>query len=1646
MNKRQCFFIAYGLILLFSGPILAGISYPFVFKKSNPSGTSVKFYQEAPLARFSFASDGECSDVAVNFTNGSTGEKLTYEWDFGDPDSDKNTSTQADPSHVFVGSPGNEKHSFTVTLKVTDETGITDEITKSITRKQIPSLTVGSDKDSNTFDNLPFYIVCENTTSNFTFYNHSTTKATSVKYEIDWGDGTAKFQATDWESLSHSYSQGIYNLQYTITGESGCVATKTYGIFIGSNPAVGLGNPGNTNICSETALSFPITSTENNPVGTIYTVTFSDGSDPQPFTHPPPATVEHVFKESSCGEYNTSGYPNSFSATITAANPCATSTAMVSPIYVTKAPEPEMEVPDEAVCLNSPALITNSTLYSNEVNPSGNCSDQGKFTWEISPATGWTLSSGSLGDRPDPNSPNSWQLGSKNIQPVFSEPGTYTITLYTGNRCGLGEVQETICVIPEPEPSFTLDEVEGCGPLEVKAINKSNLLGLCGEGEMSWSVSYSQGSCGTESDWGFVPGSDKNSRDPVFLFNNPGEYTILLALTASCGTFETSEKVTVYAPPTAEIAPIADVCGAAAIEPKATVNACGTGEATYQWTFEGGVPKTSNSLVPGSVEFSTPGKKNISLEVTTSCGAIKTTQTFTVNEFPLVDAGEDMEICNGEEVTLAPTVQPAGDYAYEWISSADGNRFGIENPLVKPNQTTTYTLTVTDRKTGCVQMDEITVTVLPAPVIEFSLPDQVICSGETSQPVSTSPLPPGATIAWTSQANGVEGVTSSGKSQIPAQTLINKGITPLQVIYTAEITATDHGKCAVVPATYTITVNPAPHYADEKVEICSGEVLDFTPKNHISGSRYSWTVNPLSTVSGSLDQVNSQNSLIQTLVNNGDVPAKVIYTLTPYLGDCPGEPFTLTVTVQPSPGIDFSIPDQVICTAGTTQEVKITTEVKGAAISWVARANGVDGVLSSGTDRIPFQTLTNPTRQPIVVEYEVLAATQAGAGCEGVPQRYTITVNPSIQAESLLSDFSGYGISCHGAGDGSIQLTPSGGDGNYQFSWQGPDGFQSTVQHLQNLVPGIYLVAINDGTGCEFSQTYELLEPEPLTVALASKEDVLCAGESTGSMQLTVGGGVENQDYQYNWTRNGAPYPATAQNINKAPAGTYQVTISDQNGCTLTSADLIITEPERPLTLGVQKRDISCYNANDGFIELEVTGGQAPYSILWDFGSSQTSFENMGPGTYTVTVRDKVGCSTVMPVEIADAPLFQITPAVKNISCHGKQDGSIELNLEGKGPETTIRWDHGAEVESLFNLDAGAYGVTLTDPRGCTIRQGFSIMEPSLLVLESQITDALDCENPQSGAINLAVSGGTPPFTFRWSNGAVEQNLTQLSAGTYAVEVEDASGCTVAGQLLVKRPEPLTIIAFRSTEVTCEPREVVEEIRIAVSGGVAPYTINWSAGVISSNGKVMTTNQPGLYLLEVTDGNGCNSRESFEIKETEVLVDMEYQSAAFDLYQAYMVYMEIQFVNNSIGTISSYFWNFGDGNTSLEKNPKHAYLLEGEHEISLTVTDVHGCEIQKKKKIKVVDYYLVVPNAFTPNSDGVNDYFFPKFLNIEKLEFWVLTKWGETIYHTDDLQSRGWDGSVRGEPAMPGNYVYRLSFQTFDGRKQTQTDVFLLFK
>lgn len=1634
------------LLILTRFGIISVISFPSSNQLISLPFRSLE--ERIAVANFNFDPAVQCSYTPIQFTNLSTGDSLIFQWDFGDPESgDNNTSSEVNPSHTFIGSPGIESQTFSVSLTVTDLDGTEDTITKEINLNQAPSPNITSNQTGTDFGELRYLVVCESSNTEFILNNASTTQSTNTNYELDWGDGSEIFTGTDWTELSHSYPVGIYRIKYSVTGENGCIATREYGIFVGANPAVGLGNPGNTNVCGGQTLSFPITGTENNPVGTKYIVDYSDNTPQEEYDHPPPSSVTHTFAESSCG-INGGGFPNSYSVTITAINPCSASSARVSPIYVSEPPDPEFSAPTAPVCVNTTVNIQNQTELGGEVSTNGECTDYGQFVWEISPETGWELSSGSLGELFNPDVPSSWSNGSININPVFTVPGTYTVTLISGNRCGINEEVKTICVTDLPEAAFETNITEGCGPQTITTTNNSSLDETCGESApYQWTVRYSSDFCGTSADWSFAEESDQNSEEPVFQFNNPGRYTITMEITTTCGTFSEEQEIQIFDTPKMEISPIANICEPSEITPVANVDICNPGEATYSWTFEGGTPSSSSNPEPGTVFFENPGENLVILEVSSSCGTSLDTVRFNFNLPPEIDAGIDSTICLGESIILSGSSSTPGNYSYQWTSSGSSSISDPSslNPTVTPTENIVFTLLATDLETGCFMEDEVSITVQPAPIINFSIPNQIICSGSQSEVVSLTSSS-GAPVSWTADFGAVTGEISSGNDNIPSQILVNTSNETIDVVFTALINDSEQDYCFAQPITYTISVIPSLNLVDEELQICNGDTFNFLPSNHIEGTLYTWSILSSEQISGAEGQSNPSPNISQTLTNNSDENATVIYEIIPEIEGCTGAPFLLELSVIPSKNISFSLPDQTICSGEETQEVSISSNLPDTEFSWTVTANGLEGLIPSGESNIiPSQILTNPTDEPITAIFEINSTADSQGDCPGNTFTYSITVNPALSLQTALSDYNGFQISCFGAADGSIDVSAIGGNGNYNYEWSGPEGFTDTSPQISDLAAGNYTLTVQDDLGCLLTETYLLKEPSGVSIALLNASPVLCAGDSSGAINMEVSGGNPSIPYVFEWQRDSETLANNEQNLSNIPAGEYFLTVYNGENCPSSFGPIIITEPSSPMLIDYTKQDITCYGDNDGQISLDVQGGVPPYQISWDFGSSQTAFDQLGPGNYTVTVADQAGCIKTETIEIIDAPLFQINPIVQHISCAGQEDGSIELQLEQE-LAYTIRWDHGSELENIFNLSSGTYGVTIEMADGCQIREEFNIIEPAPLVIEPQVTDALDCLDPQTGQISIGISGGRPPYNISWSNGASTQELTNLTAGLYEVTVQDSSGCTTIQQLEIKRPKNITVNNTRQTVISCESNEVFEEIELFVTGGTPPYTINWSAGEVLNNGLLMRTPLSGLFTAEVMDSRGCMFTTSFEIDNPPTIVDAAISSAAMQEFNTYLVNYEIAFQNLSSGNITEVFWDFGDGSSSNEDSPVHTYSSPGNYTILLRVSDQYGCTSEIELNVEVSDYFLEIPNVFTPNDDGVNDLFFPKFIFIQSLEFWVYNKWGEVIFHTNDLNSDGWDGTIDGEPAQPGNYIYKLNYNTMDNRSKSITDVVMLLK
>jgi gliding motility-associated-like protein len=379
-----------------------------------------------------------------------------------------------------------------------------------------------------------------------------------------------------------------------------------------------------------------------------------------------------------------------------------------------------------------------------------------------------------------------------------------------------------------------------------------------------------------------------------------------------------------------------------------------------------------------------------------------------------------------------------------------------------------------------------------------------------------------------------------------------------------------------------------------------------------------------------------------------------------------------------------------------------------------------------------------------------------------------------------------------------------------------------------------------------------------------------------------------------------------------------------------------------------------------------------------------------------------------------------------------------------------LSWTDGSTAGNVRNnIGPGTYTVNISDYTPCYITRTFVIIEPQPLVLSANTTNALDCNNANSGAINLMVSGGTPPFVYSWSNGVTTEDLINIPAGNYLVTVTDANNCSKTKSVVITRPSPIVIAVLTNTVFDCVTKYVKQTFEAQVSGGVPNYQLAWSSGTVSgANHEFMNTTQNGTVILTATDAIGCTSNYTYNVNLA-TLGDANFSSNSigYSSYGVYAIIDPIQFTNTATGDFTNVAWDFGDGSVSNELNPIHAYVREGSYVVTQTVTYSLGCIYTHVITLNIEKgYELVMPNAFTPNIDGINDNFAPKFKGLVSVQLSVYDTWGELIYYEEGPTIKGWNGTVKGVESENGNYYYKVSADTFYGTTVTENGPLLLIK
>ncbi len=544
------------------------------------------------------------------------------------------------------------------------------------------------------------------------------------------------------------------------------------------------------------------------------------------------------------------------------------------------------------------------------------------------------------------------------------------------------------------------------------------------------------------------------------------------------------------------------------------------------------------------------------------------------------------------------------------------------------------------------------------------------------------------------------------------------------------------------------------------------------------------------------------------------------------------------------------------------------------------------------------------------LDYEFLWSTVDGSGLEATAGdqtglgagTYTLQITDgngciiekemTLEApQAIVVDLSKVDPACNadnGTSDGSIDITVSGGSGDYTYSWtsDGGTGLVADASNQTGLGSGTFTVVVTDVHGC--SETAEItLEGPDAIIVDATTEDPSCGGIQDGSIALGEVTGGEGS-YTYNWnTINGSGVTTTDKDQSDLGAGTYMVTITDGSGCSATF-EWELTAPDEILVSVDNQQDPDCHPSNgpeNGTITVSATGGEGAFTFTWTSDNANASLvdnsatqSNLPGGEYTVVITDESGCSAEEVINLTPAQDISVSDQVIAPSCAGN-NGSIWLAVSPEdGATYTYEWSttDGSGItegtKDQASLTPGTYSVTITNQNDCSKTLEYIVPNTSGIEIAGEVTSDILCNGESTAEVTITASGGTGTLEYSIDDGATYQAsnvFSGLSAGEYTVTVKDGNGCTEDYDITVEEPAQLTAGTCTEAQDLCNADE--GEIKVQASGGVAPYTVTWTSpdggtltqtsGTIDAAGDSFTfTGAQGgkSYSFVVTDANGCS--------------------------------------------------------------------------------------------------------------------------------------------------------------------------------------------
>ena len=1236
-------------------------------------------------------------------------------------------------------------------------------------------------------------------------------------------------------------ASGSYDV--TVTDANGCTASATAVVAMIPGPALSLNS--NTDVSC------------NGGADGSASVSLNGGSAPVTFNWSPIGGTDSIGTNLPAGTYT---------VTVTDANGCTATTQAVinEPSPLTLA----VTNSTNATCAGSNDgtidILANggTSVYTYTWLPSGNSSSlsslaPGTYTATVTDANGCTTTVSATIAEPPPVTAavstipvlcNGGATGSATVNAAGGTSG------YTYQWAPAGGSNATASGLTAGNYDVTVTDANGCTAsttatvtepaiLTVQTANSTNV-SCFGGNDGSATVAGNGGV--TNYSYAWMP-SGGNAATANGL--SAGNYSVTLTDANGCTT-STSVTITEPSQLVSNIVSSTNVSCFGLSDGSATIFASGgTVVYSYQWSPAGGTNTTAGSLAAGSYTVTV-----------TDANGCTSTSPVTISQPPLltlsVQNSTNIACYGGSNGTI--NLQNSGGtaaYTYVWSPSVSAAQSAS-------NLTAgTYAATITDAN-GCTASTAATLTQPTAIVLNTSSTPSLCGSANGTASVTAAGGAGGYSYAW----------TPSGGNAANAANLAAGNYT---------VTVTDASGCTMTAtASVSNTGGPSIAAAVQSNVSCNGGNNGSATVNVSSGTApFSYQWSPSGGSGASASNLPAGNFSITVTDANGCVSTDNV-TIT--------EPAALTLSVAST---------SVNCNGGN--DGTVTTSVNGGVMAynftWNSSAANTGNLsnVSAGTYQVTVTDAngctvsgsTTITQPPAIVLGVTNTPSNCGAAngtatvnANGGSGQFTYNWNPSGGNSAIANNLSAgsYSVTvtdangctqtsttivnntgganvtlasssnvhCAGGNDGSASVNASGGVTPYTYHWSPYGG---NVSAASSLTAGVYTVTVADATGCQNVLNVTITEPPAITIQ-SSTVSATC-GSSNGSASITAAGGTGA--LSYSWTG----YPAaTGTTLSNIGSGNYQVTVTDATGCTASQNINVVSLGGANAMLQASS-NVSCNGGNNGSATISATGGTLPLTYSWSpSGGNGTSASGLTAGTYIVTVTDATGCSTLVNVLISEPSALTLTPNSTPASCNGGTDGSVSVNVNGGIAPYTYQWQNNTlNQPQITGLGVGNYMVNVIDGNGCAEATVVTVNSATPIAL-NPITNDVSCNGAGNGFASVNPSGGTAPYTYNWSPyGGNSAIASQLSRGNFTITVTDANGCVSIDNLIIDEPSPLQMSVSPGTTL-CIGQST--QLTASVSGGVLPYTYQWSNQFTDSSQTVSpltTTN----YTVSVTDGNGC---------------------------------------------------------------------------------------------------------------------------------------------------------------------------------------------